>query len=269
MSDLTYFPESGEDAWTYDIPSAEPCHLFMTDKNHTPDQVWFLTHDGNTSRDLTNFANILTIDLQQEMPKKVEEKLNMLAGVAGESFRMGFPPMGEKLLMKGQVSAIAKLLLYRGGFSMTDTPILQQLPSGDIWSVDVLDPYTQNVFSIKISEPKIDGRKRPFSIGLSGDRPEILDGLCALLSADMASADLSRIAIKIKQLLSPNRSSDSTKPYMLDCQSSYIAYVLLERYITHFYMDHKVNVLPHTNVVAINSNSTSNERGYSNVFEMC
>lgn len=265
MSNLKDFPAQGDDAWTFDIPSAEPCRLFLAEHSRTPEQVWLMTHDGKATDDLALFARVLTLDLQQEMLGNVQEKLNMLAGVAGNSFRMGFPYTDEKQMMKGQVSAIAKLLLYRGGFMMTDTPEARQQHKGDIWSVDVLNPYSQKIFTIKISEPMVDVRKRPFSIWLSGDYPEILDGLCALLSADMAGADLSRIAIKIKALIDPQPSAEGTLEYRLSNFSPYIAYVLLNRYVTHFCMDKRVNVLPYTNVVSIEANSSSNDRGFSNL----
>ena len=267
MSNHEDFPTLRKDAWTFDMPSAEPCRLFLTEQNNTPTQVWFMASDGKANDDLALFAKVLTLYLQQEMPYKVQEKLNMLAGVAGTGFRMAFPPTGEKQMMKGQVSAIAKLLLYRGDFMMTDTPELRQQHKGDIWSVDVLNPYTQTVFTIKISEPMVEGRKRPVSIWLEGHNPEILDGLCALLSADMVK-DLSRLAIKLKALLEPQTSMTGMAEYRLDNLSAYVAYVLLNRYETHFYMDKRINVMPYVNVVSLDSKKSSNDRGYSHVLEV-
>ena len=268
MSNHEDFPTLRKDAWTFDIPSAEPCRLFLTEQNNTPTQVWFMASDGKANDDLALFAKVLTLDLQQEMPDKVQEKLNMLESVAGRGFRMAFPPTGEKQMMIGQVNAIAKLLLYRGGFMMSDTPLTQYQLKGDIWSVDVLNPYTQTVFTIKISEPMIDGRKRPSCIWLDGQHPEILDGLCTLLSADMSSPDLSRIAIKLKALLEPQSSMKGMIEYRLDNLSAYIAYVLLKRYELHFHMDDRINVMPYTNVVSFDSNKPSNDRGYSHVSEV-
>ena len=186
MSDIKDFPAIGDDAWTFDIPSISPCRLFLTEQANTPEQIWLVDENGKATDDLAYFAKVLTLDLQQEMPDKVQEKLNMLAAVAGHGFRMQLSPKGDKQMMIGQVSAIAKLLLNRGGFMMSDHPVPPVLASKDDWSVDVLNPYTQTVFTVMISEPMVDGRKRPSRIWLDGDRPEILDGLCVLLSADMA-----------------------------------------------------------------------------------
>jgi ribonucleoside-diphosphate reductase alpha chain len=256
-----------KEAWIYDIPSNESCRLFLTENNGMPEQVWFLNNDGKVTDDLALFAKVLTLDLQQEMPNKVQEKLNMLASVNGQAFSMAFPPTGEKQLVRGQVSGIAKLLQYRAGFPMTDTPKLREQKTGDIWSVDVLNPYTQQTFTIKISEPMMDGRRCPSSIWLEGHNPEILDGLCALLSADMVSSDLSRIAIKLKSVLEPIISISGTE-YRLHNFSSYIAYLLLGRYEKHFYMDKQINILSYRNVVSLDTKKSTNGRCFSHELEV-
>ncbi|EGL53948.1 MAG: hypothetical protein VX829_13790 [Pseudomonadota bacterium] len=267
MSNQNDISTLAKDAWTFDLPSNEPCRLFLTEKNGMPEQVWFMTNEGKATDDLALFAKILTLDLQQEMPDKVQEKLNKLANVTGKAFSMAFPPTGEKQVMKGQVSAIAKLLQHRSSFPMTDTPMQREQHTGDIWDVDVLDPYTQKTFTIKISEPVIDGRKRPSSIWLEGHNPEILDGLCALFSADMLSSDLSRIAIKLKTVLEPITSMSGTE-YRLHNFSSYIAYLLLGRYEKHFYMDKEINILSYRNVVSMDTKKSTNGRFFSHELEV-
>ena len=102
MSNHEDFPTLRKDAWTFDMPSAEPCRLFLTEQNNTPTQVWFMASDGTANDDLALFAKVLTLYLQQEMPYKVQEKLNMLESVAGRGFRMACPPTGEKQMMIGK-----------------------------------------------------------------------------------------------------------------------------------------------------------------------
>lgn len=262
------FPTSAKGAWTIDIPCSVPTRLFLTERSRTPEGVWLVNSDGTVTDEMAHFAKVLTLDLEQEMPDRLEEKLNALAAVSGIAFRMNFPPTGEMQLMKGQVSAIANLLLYRGAFMMENTPDSRIKDPGNVWSVDVLNPYSHHVFSINISEPVIDGRRRPDSIWLTGDYPEILDGLCALLAVDMAGKDLQRIAIKIRACLEFSFTSDGVQEFRLNSLSAYIAYILLNRYVAHYYMDSSVNVLPQNSNVLSFENNPANARGYEHLLQM-
>lgn len=251
MNHLNEIPPLGNDAWTHEIPSVEPCRLFLAEQMKNPHQVWLVNHAGDTPADMELFSRALSLDLQQEMPNKVQEKLNLLAGVKGNKFSMAFPPMGESRSMSGLVCAIAQLIQFKGGFLQTITPDSRSEIAGDVWSVDVLDPYTKHAFKLNVAEPVVDGRKFPSSVWLSGDYPEILDGLCALLSNDMQQADLSRVAVKLRTLLNiPEVATSHDFSPSLSCLGEYIAFLVLKRFAHHFYLDDKANQLNHTNVIA-------------------
>jgi len=47
----------------------------------------------------------------------------------------------------------------------------------------------------------MDGKRRPYSVWLSGNYPRVLDGLCKLLSYDMRVIDPAWIGMKLRKLL--------------------------------------------------------------------
>lgn len=268
MNHLNEIPPLGNDAWTHEITSVEPCRVFLAEKDKNPYQVWLVNKAGETPADMELFSRALSLDLQQEMPNKVQEKLNLLAGIKGNTFRMAFPPMGESRSMSGLVCAIAHLIQFKGGFLQTVTSDIRSEIAGDVWSVDVLDPHTKHAFKLNVAEPVIDGRKLPSSVWLSGDYPEILDGLCGLLSNDMQKADLSRVAVKFRTLLDiPEVATSHEFSPALSSLGEYIVYLVLKRYVHHFYLDDRANELGHTNVIAFDYRE-SNVRSLMSVSEM-
>lgn len=247
---------SSEDfkAWAADIPSLDPCRLFVAAASYTPERVWLMTADDTITPDLAMFSRILSLDLQQEMPERVEDKLNQLAGVNGKRFSMSLPHFPRDMPMSGQVNAIAVLLLMRGDFMVDRKPDTRQNASSDVWKTVVLNVHTRHTFSVHIAESVVDGRKRPVSIWLSGDHPELLDGLCCLLSTDMQEDDLTRIAIKLHALTEGETLiSDGERPNNHDCLATYIGHLLLGRYVDNQLLDENGNILPESNVIELNS----------------
>lgn len=262
MDQIYDFPPFGNDAWTHKVPAAEPCRLFLTERGKSPVQIWLVNQKGDTPADLELFSRALSLDLQQEMAIQVQEKLNALAGIKGQKFKMSFPPLGERREMLGLVNAIAQLVQYKGSYLQASTKDRRSTVAGEVWSVDILNPTTKQVFKLNVSEPIVDGRKRPSSVWLSGDYPEILDGLCALISFDMEKRDLARVTVKLRTLLDiPQEVATHEYSPSLTSMSEYIAYLVLQRFVHHFYLDKKGNELAHTNVIAFDSNP-SNTRNF-------
>lgn len=251
MNQINDFPPFGNDAWTHKVPAAEPCQLFVTEKGKSPVQIWLVNQKGDTPADLELFSRALSLDLQQEMATQVQEKLNALAGITGQSFKMSFPQMGERRDMTGLVNAIAHLVQLRGNYQQAATRDKRASIAGHVWSVDILNPTTQQVFKLNVSEPIVEGRKRPSSVWLTGEYPEILDGLCALLSFDMEKGDLARVTVKLRTLLDiPQEVATNEYSPSLTSMGEYIAYLVLKRFVHHFYLNDKGNELGHSNVIA-------------------
>jgi len=265
MSKINEILPFGNEAWTHKIPAAEPCQIFIAEKNSSPFQIWLVNQKGDTPADMELFARAMSLDLQQEMTLQVQEKLNTLAGVCGQEFMMTFPPTGERRNMLGLVNAIAQLIQLKGNFpQVTQEDERSKLP-GNVWTVDILNPQTKQVFKLNVSEPIVDGRKRPSSVWLTGDFPEILDGLCALLSLDMKKGDIARVTIKLRTLLDiPQEVATHAFSPSLSSMGEYIAYLVLQRFIHHFYIDERGNELTHTNVVAFES-PRNNDRSFMGV----
>jgi ribonucleoside-diphosphate reductase alpha chain len=71
------------------------------------------------------------------------------------------------------------------------------------WTVDVKNPATGENCSLVLKELQMpDGQRRPYAVGLYGDYPRDLDGLCGLLSLDMRVIDPAWIGAKLQKLLS-------------------------------------------------------------------
>ena len=261
MNNLNEISPFGNDAWTHKIPSTEPCQLFIAEKDMTPFQIWLVNNKGETPADMELFSRALSLDLQQEMALKVQEKLNALAGIMGQQFKMAFPPTGERRDMFGLVNAIAQIVQFKGNFLQALESDDRAEVAGDVWTVDILNPLTKRVFQLNVAEPVIDGRKFPSSVWLSGEYPEILDGICALLSVDMRDRDLARITVKLRTLLDiPQAVATGEFSPSLTCAGEYIAYLVLKRFVHHFYLDEQANELAHSNVVAFDG-PRGNERG--------
>lgn len=251
----------GNDAWTHKIPSADPCQLFLAEKDNTPFQIWLVNQKGETPADMELFSRALSLDLQQEMALKVQEKLNVLAGIRGQQFKMAFPPTGERRDMFGVVNAIAQLVQLKGNFLQALEYDDRSEIAGDVWTVDILNPHTQQVFQLNVAEPVVDGRKFPSSVWLSGEYPEILEGICALLSVDMKDRDMARITVKLRTLLDiPQEVATNEFSPTLTCAGEYIAFLVLKRFVHHFYLDDRANELGHSNVFAFEG-PRGNERG--------
>jgi ribonucleoside-diphosphate reductase alpha chain len=145
-------------------------------------------------------------------------KLNSLMKAQGDDgFLLSMPPDGELLPVPSLVSGFARLIQYRcselGAFSqISETPVLKALmspkepktgPDGTLsWTVDILNPATQDDFVMGLKELVLpNGQRRPYSVWLSGEYPRLLDGLCKSLSFDMRVIDPAWAGAKLRQLL--------------------------------------------------------------------
>lgn len=249
-------PQSSQDfsAWSAEIPSEEPCRLFIAETGSNPERVWLMSDDDTITPDMAMFSRILSLDLQQEMPERVEAKLNQLAGIKGKPFDMPLPHFPRDMPVTGQVNALAVLLLMRGNFMVERSPDMRRHTTSDVWESVVLNVQTGHTFAVHIAESVVDGRKRPESIWLSGHFPELLDGVCALLSMDMQGDDLTRIALKLHALTEGEPLiTEGERPSNQDCLATYIGHLLLGRYVAHGLLDETSNIKPESNIIELNS----------------
>jgi len=248
--------------WTFDIPAKEH-RLFLLDREKVKDRLWLLTDNATLMKEGGMFTKAFNVTLEHH-PDECEEMLAVLANVTGFSFDMEFPPKGENRTMQGMISAIAQLIQYKQGFESKVTP--SKLPKKASSSVEILVPGCCYSFSVNTSEPTHkDGNKMPINVWLEGDYPEVLSGLCALLSFNMAKGDVSRMSVILKALIANSDTGDkqtfyspvSAKKVQLSSMGAYIVDLVLHRYMANFYLDMKGDVLPEHNVVALHSSKAS------------
>jgi len=165
-------------------------------------------------------AKTLSMDMRAQDRGWLDKKLRALEKAAGDdAFDMAMPPHGESTRVPSLVSGFAKLIRYRcnelGAFddlANSPHPVLDALigqkepkagPDGTMsWTVDVLNPATQDDFVLFLKELVMpNGQRRPYSMWLSGEYPRVLDGLCKLLSLDMRVVDPAWIGVKLRKLL--------------------------------------------------------------------
>lgn len=222
-----------------------------------PFEVW--VNGEEQPRGIGALAKTLSMDMRSEDKGWLKAKLNALAKTAGQSFELQMPGSDSNTLVASEVSALARLVLHRcdqlGAFgdpNNSDTleaPLLDAMFStkepksgtdGTLsWTVDVNNPSTGDDFVLFLKELVLpDGSHRPYSMWLSGDYPDSLDGLCKSLSLDMRIVDPAWIGKKLRNLRNfPEPQGDflgrvpgSEK---METQPSTIAY--LARLIIHRY----------------------------------
>ncbi|MFY9327135.1 MAG: adenosylcobalamin-dependent ribonucleoside-diphosphate reductase [Georgfuchsia sp.] len=180
-----------------------------------PFEVW--VNGSEQPRGLGAVAKTLSMDMRANDKAFLKLKLDALARTVGEeSFEMPFPPLGEKKLMSGMVSAFAQVVRYRceraGALEGEGpTPVLDAMFSRDepktgtdgtlSWTVDISNPASGEEFVLGLKEITLpDGVTRPYSVWLSGNYPRALDGLTKLLSLDMRVLDPAWIGMKLRKL---------------------------------------------------------------------
>ncbi len=216
----------GNTAWSYMIeaPHAEFAIFVGQTENElgrgVPFEVW--VNGSEQPRGLGAVAKTLSMDMRVNDKAFLKLKLDALAKTVGEeSFDMPFPPVGEKKLMPGLVSAFAQVVRYRcerlGALEVNNenagaTPVLDAMFSRDepktgtdgtlSWTVDITNPASGEEFVLGLKEITLpDGLTRPYSMWLSGNYPRALDGLTKLLSLDMRVLDPAWIGMKLRKLI--------------------------------------------------------------------
>ena len=107
------------------------------------------------------------------------------------------------------------------------------------WTVDILNPATGDDFVMGLKELVLpDGKRRPYSVWLSGAYPRVLDGLCKSLSYDMRVIDPAWVGAKLRQIADfqeprgdflawePGRHRQRSYPSTV----AYLAALILHRY---------------------------------------
>jgi ribonucleoside-diphosphate reductase alpha chain len=256
------------------IPGGTPCVTYVVDnpehrfavfvghlENGTvhPFEVW--VNGEVVPRGLSALAKNLSMDMRSEDREWLKIKLESLSKTPTIPFEMTMPD-GERQLVAGSVSALAKLVSYRcqqlGAFSddtlatpLVDAMFSRKEPKSGVdgtlsWTVDVYNPVTGDDFAMFVKECVMpDGTHRPYSVWLSGSYPLELNGLTKSLSLDMRVLDPAWIGKKLRGLADvaePQgdffaRVPGSDKQAVQPSTVAYIARLLIHRYAMHGLLD--------------------------------
>jgi ribonucleoside-diphosphate reductase alpha chain len=164
------------------------------------------------------------------------------------------PGEETEMMQRSDVAAFAKIVSHRcnqlGAFeNIESTPVLNSMftrkepksgTNGTLsWTVDVYNPATGDDFCMIVKELELpDGTHRPYSVWLSGEFPENLNGLCKSLSIDMRVYDTNWISKKLSGLADfPEHKGDflakvpgSSKMESMPSTIAYIARLIQHRY---------------------------------------
>jgi len=254
----------GNLAWTYMID--KPQGRFALFVGHVeqegrpwPFEVW--VNGPAQPRGLGAVTKTLSMDMRAQDGGWLKMKLEALSKISNSNngaFEMPFPPYGEKKTMPSVVSAIAQLVAwrcaqlgssYRHSADEASTPVQDAMFSphepktgtdGTLsWTVDIHNASTGEDFILGLKEITLpDGVTRPYSMWLSGNYPNSLDGLCILLSLDMRVLDPAWIGMKLRKLLDyPEPLGDfmafvpgSRKQQTYSSTVAYVAQLMIHRY---------------------------------------
>lgn len=247
---------SGTPSVTYVIDNPE--HRFAVFVGHIengskhPFEVWV---NGETvPRGMGALAKNLSMDMRSEDKEWLKIKLHSLSKTLTVPFEMTMPD-GNKQMVPGNVSALAKLVAHRceelGAFSAENqpTPLVDAMfsrkePKSGVdgtlsWTVDVRNPSTEDDFALFVKECVMpDGSHRPYSVWLSGEYPLEFNGLTKSLSLDMRVMDPAWIGKKLRGLKDMAKSQGdffarvpgSEKQAIQPSTIAYIARLLIHRY---------------------------------------
>jgi ribonucleoside-diphosphate reductase alpha chain len=248
---------SGTPSITYVIDN--PQHRFAVFVSHIengtnhPFEVW--VNGAMTPRGMDALAKNLSMDMRSEDREWLKIKLNSLSKTPTVPFQMTMPS-GEKEIVPGSVSALARLVSHRcrelGVFDLCEnqpSPLVDAMfsrkePKSGVdgtlsWTVDVNNPATGDDFALFLKECILpDGSHRPYSVWLSGAYPLEFNGLTKSLSLDMRVLDPAWIGKKLrglKDLTEPQgdffaRTPGSDKQSVQPSTVAYIARLLIHRY---------------------------------------
>jgi ribonucleoside-diphosphate reductase alpha chain len=251
-------PVNGNPAWTYLID--HPLGSFAVFIGHVEDggrsypfEVW--VNGAEQPRGLGALAKSLSMDMRSNDRGWLRTKLESLMRASGDdAFDLPMPPSGEAVRVPSLVAGFARLVHLRctelGAFEdLGPTPVLDALMSpkepktgtdGTLsWTVDILNPATGDDFVMGLKELVLpDGKRRPYSVWLSGAYPRVLDGLCKSLSYDMRVIDPAWVGAKLRQIADfqeprgdflawePGRHRQRSYPSTV----AYLAALILHRY---------------------------------------
>ncbi|MBX6419764.1 MAG: adenosylcobalamin-dependent ribonucleoside-diphosphate reductase [Nevskia sp.] len=249
---------AGNPAWTYLVDSGPGCR-FAVFVGHTengdgprPFEVW--VNGAEQPRGLGATAKLLSMDMRSDDRAWLRLKLEALIKTQGYPVEVRMPPDGERLTMASPTAALARLVLYRceqlGAFARPGpTPVVDALISAEepktdtegtmSWTVDVNNPAVGDNCSLVVKELLMpDGRRRPYAVGLYGDYPKDLDGLCRLLSLDMRVLDPAWIGEKLRKLLTYAETGGSfwaripgeDRSRLYPSTTAYLGALMLHRY---------------------------------------
>ena len=250
----------GNPAWTYLIDAGPGCR-FAVFVGHVendpagdryPFEVW--VNGAEQPRGLGATAKLLSMDMRSRDRAWLKLKLDALIRTRGNPVPVAMPPSGETVVMASPTAALARLVQLRcqelGAFeSSGGTPVLDALLSAEepatgtdgtmSWTVDVKNPATADDAVLVLKELQMpDGQRRPYAVGLYGDYPRDLDGLCRLLSLDMRIVDPAWIGAKLRKLLSfpetggsfLGRVPGAARSELYASTVAYLAALVLHRY---------------------------------------
>ncbi|MBI2383678.1 MAG: adenosylcobalamin-dependent ribonucleoside-diphosphate reductase [Gammaproteobacteria bacterium] len=253
----------GNPAWTYMVDAGPGCR-FAVFVGHTeagsaagegesyPFEVW--VNGAEQPRGLGATAKLLSMDMRSRDRAWLKLKLEALVRTRGNPIAVAMPPAGEPLVMASPTAALARLVLHRcrqlGAFGHSGpTPVVDALLAVEeprtgsegtmSWTVDVRNPNTGDDCALVLKELLMpDGQRRPYAVGLYGDYPRDLDGLCRLLSPDMRVVDPAWIGAKLRKLDSYPETGGSflarvpgrDKSRLYPSTVAYLAALMLHRY---------------------------------------
>lgn len=247
----------GNPSWTYMVDAGPGCRFAVFVGNtetgdRFPFEVW--VNGAEQPRGLGAIAKLLSMDLRSRDRAWIRLKLESLIKTRGNPVAVALPPSGKETLMASPTAVLARLVLLRckelGLFEKIDaTPVVDSLISAEepvtgtegtmSWTVDVKNPATGEDCSLVLKELQLpDGQRLPYAMGLYGDYPRDLDGLCGLLSLDMRVIDAAWIGAKLKKLLNfpetgasfLGRIPGQDKGQLYPSTVSYLAALILHRY---------------------------------------
>lgn len=256
---------SGNPSWTYMVDAGPGCRFAVLvghlepgaarqgrDDGRYPFEVWVM--GAEQPRGLGAVAKLLSMDMRSRDRAWLKLKLEALIRTRGNPVRVALPPQGETVLMASPTAVLARLVLHRcqeldafaagGATPLVDALISPEEPrtgtGGTMsWTADVRNPATGEDCTLVLKELQMpDGSRRPYAVGLYGDYPRDLDGLCRLLSLDMRVIDPAWIGAKLEKLLNfpetgasfmaPVPGQDRAQVY--PSTVAYLAALMLHRY---------------------------------------
>lgn len=247
----------GNPAWTYMVDAGEGCRFavfvgHIANGENYPFEVW--VNGAEQPRGLGATAKLLSMDMRSRDRGWLKLKLEALIRTRGNPVPVAMPPSGETVVMASPTAALARLVQLRcqelGAFDAPGgTPVLDALLSAEepvtgtdgtmSWTVDVKNPATGDDAALVLKELQMpDGQRRPYAVGLYGDYPKDLDGLCRLLSLDMRIVDPAWIGAKLAKLLSfpetgggfLGRVPGAERAQLYPSTVAYLAALILHRY---------------------------------------